>query len=43
LTEEGTIVDESADRFRALVREMISELEDLLIDVVTCASLQPQK
>src|SRR6478609_11056382 len=30
LTEEGTIVDESADRFRALVREMISELEDLL-------------
>ena len=30
LTEEGTIVDESADRFRALVRDMISELEELL-------------
>ena len=37
LTEEGTVVDESAERFRALVREMISELEDLL------AVLAPQK
>ena len=39
LTEEGTIVDESADRFRALVRDMISELEDLL----SMLSPQPQK
>ena len=37
LTEEGQIVDESAERFRALVREMIAELENLL-DV-----LAPQK
>ena len=36
LTDEGTIVDESADRFRSLVREMITELEDLL------AVLSPQ-
>lgn len=39
LTEKGTIVDESADRFRALVRDMISELEDLL----SMLSPQPQK
>ena len=39
LTEEGTIVDESADRFRALVRDMITELEDLL----SMLSPQPQK
>jgi DNA-binding transcriptional MerR regulator len=38
LTDEGTIVDESAERFRALVREMITELEDLL----TVLSPQPQ-
>ncbi|MCC7516297.1 MAG: MerR family transcriptional regulator [Pseudomonadales bacterium] len=30
LSEDGTVVDESAERFRALVREMIVELEDLL-------------
>lgn len=36
LTDEGTIVDESAERFRTLVREMITELEDLL------AVLSPQ-
>lgn len=30
LTEEGTIVDESAERFSMIVREMIVELEDLL-------------
>lgn len=36
LTDEGTIVDESAERFRTLVREMIAELEDLL------AVLSPQ-
>jgi DNA-binding transcriptional MerR regulator len=39
LTEEGTIVDESAERFRALVREMIVELEDLL----SVLAPQPQK
>ncbi len=38
LTDEGTIVDESAERFRALVREMITELDDLL----TVLSPQPQ-
>lgn len=37
LTEEGTIVDESAERFRSLVREMIAELQDLL------CMLEPQK
>jgi DNA-binding transcriptional MerR regulator len=31
LTEEGTIVDESAERLRSLVREMIGELEELLL------------
>ncbi|HNI37162.1 MAG TPA: MerR family transcriptional regulator [Pseudomonadales bacterium] len=36
LTDEGTIVDESAERFRTLVREMITDLEDLL------AVLSPQ-
>lgn len=31
LTEEGTVVDESAEKFRVLVREMIAELENLLV------------
>ena len=31
LTEEGNIVDEGADRLRALVQEMIAELETLLV------------
>jgi DNA-binding transcriptional MerR regulator len=43
LTEEGTIVDESADRFRALVRDMITELEDLLSMLSPAPQLQPQK
>ena len=30
LTEEGTIVDESAEKFSMIVREMIAELEELL-------------
>ncbi len=37
LTEEGTIVDESAEKFRQLVSEMIAELESLL------TVLAPQK
>jgi DNA-binding transcriptional MerR regulator len=40
LTEEGTIVDESADRFRALVRDMIAELEDLLSMLSTAPQAQ---
>lgn len=40
LTEEGTIVDESADRFRALVRDMITELEDLLSMLSTAPQAQ---
>jgi len=36
LTEEGTVVDESAEKFRVLVQEIIAELEDLL------AMLAPQ-
>lgn len=43
LTEEGTIVDESADRFRALVHDMIKELEDLLSMLSPAPQLQPQK
>jgi DNA-binding transcriptional MerR regulator len=31
LTEEGTIVDENAEKFRALLRDMINELEGLLV------------
>lgn len=30
LTEEGSVVDESADRLREIVREIITELEDVL-------------
>ncbi|MEZ5539322.1 MAG: MerR family transcriptional regulator [Pseudomonadales bacterium] len=41
LTDEGTIVDESAERFRTLVREMITELEDLL--AVLAQQAQAQK
>jgi DNA-binding transcriptional MerR regulator len=31
LTEEGTVVDEGAVKFKALVQEMIAELESLLL------------
>jgi len=41
LTDEGTIVDESAERFHTLVREMITELEDLL--AVLAQQAQAQK
>ncbi len=41
LTDEGTVVDESAERFRTLVREMITELEDLL--AVLAPQAQAQK
>ena len=37
LTEDGTVVDEGAEKFRALVRDMINELEGLLV------VLAPQK
>ena len=39
LTEEGTVVDESADKFRALVLEIIAELEDLLVVLAPTSNL----
>jgi DNA-binding transcriptional MerR regulator len=38
LTEEGTIVDESAEKFSVIVREMIAELENLLVILNTQAT-----